>query len=57
MIIRGKEMKRLENKRTAEIKVTFTQDYNKERGPDDGSERWTEGQDFQKRNLNWSRMD
>ena len=32
--IREDELKRIENARTAEKKVTFTQDYNKERGPD-----------------------
>ena len=50
--IRDEELKRIENERTAEKKVTFTQDYNKKRGPDDGSEQWTRGQDFQRRNQN-----
>ena len=36
--IRDEEVKRIENERTAEKKVTFTQDYNKNRGPDHGSE-------------------
>ena len=47
--IRDEELKRIENERTAEKKVTFTQDYNKKRGPDQGSEQWTRGQDFQRR--------
>ena len=37
--IRDEEMKRIENERTAETKVTVTQDYNKKRGPDHGSEQ------------------
>ena len=52
--IPDEEVKRIENKRTAEKKVTFTQDYNKKRGPDQGSEQWTRGQDFQRRNLNFT---
>ena len=47
-------MKRIENERTAEKKVTVTQDYNKKRRPDHGSEQWTKGQDFQKRNQNYN---
>ena len=35
--IRDEEIKRIENERTAEKKVTFTQDYNKKRGPSHGS--------------------
>ena len=52
--IRDKELKRIENERTAEKKVTFTQDYYKKRGPDHGSEQWTRGQDFQRRNQNFT---
>ena len=52
--IRDEELKRIENERTAEKKVTFTQDYNKKRGPDHGSEQWARGQDFQRRNQNFS---
>ena len=37
--IRDEELKRLENQRTAEKKVTFSQDYTKKRGPDHGSEQ------------------
>ena len=37
--IRDDELRRIENERTAEKKVTFTQDCNKKRGPDHGSER------------------
>ena len=48
------ELKRIENERTAERKVTFTQDYNKKRGPDHGSEQWARGQDFQRRNQNFT---
>ena len=52
--IRHEELKRIENERTAEKKVTFTQDYNKKRAPDHGSEQWTRGQDFQRRNQNFT---
>ena len=34
--------------------VTFTQAYNKKRGPDHGSEQWSRGQDFQRRNQNYN---
>ena len=50
-------MKRIENERTAEKKVTFTKDYNKKRGPDHGTEQWTRGQDFQRRNQNFTTID
>ena len=52
--IRNEELKRIENERTAEKKVTFTQDHNKKRGPDHGSEQWARGQDFQRRNQNFT---
>ena len=52
--IRDEELKRIENERTAERKVTFTQDYNKKRGADHGSEQWTRGQDFQRRNQDYN---
>ena len=52
--IRDEELKRIENERTAERKDKFTQDYNKKRGPDHGSEQWTRGQDFQRRNQNYN---
>ena len=52
--IRDEELKRIENERMAEKKVTFTQDYNKKRGPDHGSEQWTRGQDFQRRNQTFT---
>ena len=52
--IRAEELKRIENERTAEKKVTFTQDYNKKRGPDHGSEQWTRIQGFQRRNQNFA---
>ena len=52
--IRDEELKRIENEREAEKKVTFTQDYNKKRGPDHGSEQWNRGQDFQRRNQNFT---
>ena len=51
--IRDEELKRIENERNAEKKVTFTQDYNKKRGPNHGSEQWTRGQDFQRRTQNY----
>ena len=50
--IRDEELKRIENERTAEKKVTFSQDYNKKRGPAHRSQQWTRGQDFQRRNNN-----
>ena len=53
-MIRDEELKRIENEKTDEKKVTFTQDYNKKRGPDHGSEQWTRGQDFQRRNQNFT---
>ena len=52
--IRDEELKRIENERTAEKKVTFTQDYNKKREPDHRSQQWTRGQDFQRRNNNYN---
>ena len=55
--IRDEELKRIENERTAEKRVTFTQDYNKKRGPAQGSQQWTRGQDFQRRNQNLLTMD
>ena len=38
--IRDEEIKKLQNEATAENKVTFTQDYNKRRGPSHGSGNW-----------------
>ena len=52
--IRDEELNRIENERTAEENFTFDQDYNKERGPDHGSQQWTRGQDFQRRNNNYN---
>ena len=52
--IRDEELKRIENERTAEKKVNFTQNYNKKRGPDHGSQQWTRGQDFQRRDNNYN---
>ena len=40
------ELKRIEKERTAEKKVTFTQDYNKKRGPSHGSGQWNKTQNF-----------
>ena len=48
---REEEVRRIENKKAAEKKVTFTQDYNKKRGPDHGSEQWTRVQIFQKKEI------
>ena len=39
--MRDEEIKKLQNEATAEKKVTFTQDYNKRRGPSHGSGNWT----------------
>ena len=38
--MRDEEIKKLQNEATAEKKVTFTQDYNKRRGPSHGSGNW-----------------
>ena len=51
--IRDEELKRIENERITERKVRFTQDYNKKRGTDHGSEQWTRGQDFRRKNQNY----
>ena len=52
--IRDEEVKLIENERTAEKNVTFTQDYNKKLGPDQGSGQGTRDQDFQRRNQNYN---
>ena len=39
--MRDEEIKKLQNEATAEKRVTFTQDYNKRRGPSHGSGKWT----------------
>ena len=52
--IRDEELKRAENERTAEKKITFTRDYNKKRGTNHRSEQWTRGQDFKRRNQNYT---
>ena len=39
--MQDEEIKKLQNEATAEKKVTFTQDYNKRRGPSHGSRNWT----------------
>ena len=44
--IRDEELKRIENERTAEKKVTFTQDYNKKRGRSHGSGQWNNTRNF-----------
>ena len=43
--IRDEEIKKLQNEATAEKKVTFTQDYNKRRGPSHGSGNWADRRD------------
>ena len=43
--IRDVEIKKLQNEAIAEKKVTFTQDYNKKRGPSHGSGNWTRRND------------
>ena len=50
--IGDEELKRIEIESTTEKRVTFTQDYNKKRGPDHGPEQWARGRNFQKRNHN-----
>ena len=54
--IRDEELQRIENERTAEKKVKFTQDYNKKRGLDHRSEQWFRGQDFQRRNQKFTNV-
>ena len=53
-IIRDEELKRIENERTAEKRVKFTQDYNRKRRPDHGSEQWIRGKDFQRTIQNYN---
>ena len=43
--MRDEEIKKLQNEATAEKKVTFSQDYNKRRGPCHGSGNWTSRND------------
>ena len=43
--MRDEEIKKLQNEATAAKKVTFTQDYNKRRGPYHGSGNWTSRND------------
>ena len=43
--MRDEEIKKLQNEATAEKKVTFTQDYNKRRGPSHGSGNWASRRD------------
>ena len=43
--IRDEEIKKLQSEATAEKKVTFTQAYNKRRGPSHGSGNWTNQND------------
>ena len=43
--IRDEEIQKLQNETTAEKKVTFSQDYNKKRGPSHGSGNWTRRND------------
>ena len=52
--IRDEELKRIKNERTSEKRVTFTLDYSKKRGPGHGSEQWTTGQDFRRRNQTYT---
>ena len=52
--IRDEELKRIENERTAEKKVTFTQNYNEKQAPDHRSEQWATDQNFQRRNQNFT---
>ena len=42
--IRDEELKKIKNERTAEKRVTFTQDYIKKRGPSHGSGQWSNNQ-------------
>ena len=42
--IRDEELKKIENERTAQKRVTFTQDFSKKRGPSHGSGQWNNNQ-------------
>ena len=42
--IRDEELKKIKNEKTAEKRVTFTQDYNKKRGPSHWSRQWNNNQ-------------
>ena len=53
--IRDEELKQIESQRTAEKKVTFTQDSNRKQGAVNGSEQWTRGLVFQRRNPNYTK--
>ena len=44
--MRNEEIKKLQIEATAEKKVTFTQDYNKRRGPSHGSGNWASRRDI-----------
>ena len=52
--IRDEEMNRLEHERTAVKKVPFSQDFRRKLGPSYGSEQWARGQNFQRRNQNYT---
>ena len=54
--VRRYETKNWNELRTEELlrRVTFAQEYNRKRGPSHGWEQWTSGQDFQRRNQNYS---
>ena len=45
--IRDEELKKIKNERTAEKRVTFTQDYIKKRGPSHGSGQWNDNHSYQ----------
>ena len=55
--IRDEELKKIENERTAEKRVTFTQDYNKKRGPSHGSGQLNNNQNFSYRNNSYYGQD
>ena len=42
--IRDEELKKIKNERTAEKRVTFTQGYNRKKGPSHGSGQWNNNQ-------------
>ena len=52
--IRDEVLKRLEYERTDEKEVTLTHDYNRKGGPSHGSEQWIRGQDFARRNQDYT---
>ena len=54
--IRDEKLERIDNERTAQKEVTFTHDWNKKRRLGHRSEQCAGGQDFQRRNQNYTNV-